>query len=103
MTRLALVGAAAPAPPTIDRHALKRAVGPTHRRWAARHTAAWPNAALLTPAVILAATLHALRAARLEIFELLATGHTMERDFCVGRLRDMHIVHNVVYDELCVG
>jgi hypothetical protein len=42
--------------------------------------------------------------------------HSMERDFYVGRLRDMHrlgvlvpdrderrLVHDVIYDELCVG
>src|SRR5215210_5644027 len=47
---------------------------------------------------------------------LLATAYTMEQDFYVGRLRDMHgldvlvpdeqdrrIVHDVIYDELCVG
>jgi aspartate racemase len=47
---------------------------------------------------------------------LLATAYTMEQDFYVGRLRDEHgfdvlvpdepdrrIVHDVIYDELCVG
>ena len=47
---------------------------------------------------------------------LLATGYTMEQDFYVGRLRDVHgldvlvphepdrrIVHDVIYQELCVG
>src|SRR5215210_8698756 len=47
---------------------------------------------------------------------LLATAYTMEQDFYVGRLRDQHgldvlvpnaadrrIVHDVIYDELCVG
>ena len=47
---------------------------------------------------------------------LLATAYTMEQDFYVGRLRDMHgldvlvpdrderrLVHDVIYDELCVG
>jgi aspartate racemase len=47
---------------------------------------------------------------------LLATAYTMEQDFYVGRLRDVHgldvlvpgaadrkIVHDVIYDELCVG
>lgn len=47
---------------------------------------------------------------------LLATAYTMEQDFYVGRLRDPHgldvlvpdeadrrIVHEVIYDELCVG
>jgi len=61
-------------------------------------------------------TAHAVRAAGLETVGLLATGYTMEQDFYVGRLRDMHglevlvpdepdrrIVHDVIYDELCVG
>jgi aspartate racemase len=47
---------------------------------------------------------------------LLATRYTMEQDFYVGRLRDRHglevlvpdedgrrLVHDVIYDELCVG
>jgi aspartate racemase len=47
---------------------------------------------------------------------LLATAYTMEQDFYVGRLRDVHgldvlvpadadrrIVHRVIYEELCVG
>jgi aspartate racemase len=47
---------------------------------------------------------------------LLATAYTMEQDFYVGRLRDMHglgvlvpdrderrLVHQVIYDELCLG
>jgi aspartate racemase len=47
---------------------------------------------------------------------LLATAYTMEQDFYVGRLRDRHgldvrvpgasdrrIVHDIIYDELCVG
>ena len=47
---------------------------------------------------------------------LLATAYTMEQDFYVGRLRDVHgldvlvpgeadrrIVHDVIYQELCVG
>jgi aspartate racemase len=47
---------------------------------------------------------------------LLATAYTMEQDFYVGRLRDLHgldvlvpaeqdrrIVHDVIYDELCLG
>ncbi len=47
---------------------------------------------------------------------LLATAYTMEQDFYVGRLRDLHglevlvpppddrkVVHDVIYDELCVG
>jgi aspartate racemase len=61
-------------------------------------------------------TAHAVRAAGLGTVGLLATGYTMEQDFYVGRLRDVHglevlvpgeddrrIVHNVIYDELCVG
>ncbi|HYX84669.1 MAG TPA: aspartate/glutamate racemase family protein [Gaiellales bacterium] len=47
---------------------------------------------------------------------LLATGYTMEQDFYIGRLRDRHgltvlvpdesdrrLVHDIIYDELCVG
>ena len=47
---------------------------------------------------------------------LLATAYTMEQDFYLGRLRDKHalsvlvpderdrrVVHDVIYDELCVG
>jgi aspartate racemase len=62
------------------------------------------------------ATAHAVRAAGLDTVGLLATGYTMEQDFYVGRLRDMHglevlvpeepdrrIVHQVIYEELCVG
>jgi len=61
-------------------------------------------------------TAHAVRSAGLETVGLLATGYTMEQDFYVGRLRDMHglevlvpdepdrrIVHDVIYGELCVG
>jgi aspartate racemase len=61
-------------------------------------------------------TAHAVRAAGLDTVGLLATGYTMEQDFYVGRLRDMHglevlvpeepdrrIVHQVIYEELCVG
>ena len=61
-------------------------------------------------------TAEAVRAAGLERVGLLATGYTMEQDFYVGRLRDEHgldvlvpdaadrqIVHDVIYDELCVG
>jgi aspartate racemase len=61
-------------------------------------------------------TAHAVRAAGLDTVGLLATGYTMEQDFYVGRLREMHglqvlvpeepdrrIVHDVIYDELCVG
>src|SRR3954452_20293862 len=61
-------------------------------------------------------TAHAVRSAGLATVGLLATGYTMEQDFYVGRLRDMHgldvlvpgdgdrrIVPDVIYDELCVG
>ena len=61
-------------------------------------------------------TADAVRAAGLRTVGLLATGYTMEQDFYVGRLRDAHglevlvpgeadrrIVHDVIYDELCVG
>jgi aspartate racemase len=61
-------------------------------------------------------TAHAVRAAGLQTVGLLATGYTMEQDFYVGHLCDMHglevlvpgdgdrrIVHDVIYDELCVG
>ena len=61
-------------------------------------------------------TAHAVRVAGLDTVGLLATGYTMEQDFYVGRLRDVHslqvlvpgeadrrIVHDVIYGELCVG
>ena len=61
-------------------------------------------------------TADAVRARGLQTVGLLATAYTMEQDFYVGRLRDRHglevlvpdaadrrIVHNVIYDELCVG
>jgi aspartate racemase len=61
-------------------------------------------------------TADAVRARGLRTVGLLATAYTMEQDFYVGRLRDRHglevlvpdapdrqIVHNVIYDELCVG
>ena len=61
-------------------------------------------------------TAEAVRARGLRTVGLLATAYTMEQDFYVGRLRDRHglevlvpdapdrqIVHNVIYDELCVG
>jgi aspartate racemase len=61
-------------------------------------------------------TASAVRAAGLTTVGLLATGYTMEQDFYTGRLRDKHgltvlvpeepdrrIVHDVIYDELCVG
>jgi aspartate racemase len=61
-------------------------------------------------------TAHAVRAQGLKTVGLLATAYTMEQDFYVGRLRDRHgldvlvpdasdrrIVHDTIYDELCVG
>src|SRR3954469_23439873 len=61
------------------------------------------------------ATAEAVRAAGLSRVGLLATAYTMEQDFYVGRLREQHgldvlvpeaadrrIVHDVIYDELCV-
>src|SRR3954471_4203334 len=61
-------------------------------------------------------TADAVRAAGIGRVGLLATAYAMEQDFYVGRLRDQHrldvlvpeaadrrIVHNVIYDELCVG
>ena len=62
------------------------------------------------------ATADAVRAAQLKTVGLLATAYTMEQDFYVGRLRERHglgvlvphaedrrIVHNVIYEQLCVG
>jgi aspartate racemase len=74
-------------------------------------------AAVGVPLVHIAdATAEAVRAAGLSRVGLLATAYTMEQDFYVGRLRDMHgldvvvpdrderrLVHDVIYDELCVG
>lgn len=61
-------------------------------------------------------TAHAVRAEGLSRVGLLATAYTMEQDFYVGRLRDLHdltvlvpdapdrrLVHDVIYRELCVG
>ena len=61
-------------------------------------------------------TAAAVRAAGASTVGLLATAYTMEQDFYVGRLRDAHglevvvpggpdrrIVHEVIYNELCVG
>jgi aspartate racemase len=61
-------------------------------------------------------TAEAVRAGGLGRVGLLATAYTMEQDFYVGRLRDRHgldvlvppaadrrIVHDVIYEELCVG
>jgi aspartate racemase len=62
------------------------------------------------------ATAGAVREAGLSRVGLLATAYTMEEDFYVGRLRERHgldvvlpspgdraRVHDVIYDELCVG
>jgi aspartate racemase len=62
------------------------------------------------------ATADAVKAASLSTVGLLATAYTMEQEFYVGRLRDRHglnvlvpderdrrIVHDIIYDELCVG
>jgi aspartate racemase len=62
------------------------------------------------------ATAEAVRSRGLSHVGLLATAYTMEQEFYVGRLRDVHglevlvpderdrrIVHGVIYDELCVG
>jgi aspartate racemase len=61
-------------------------------------------------------TAHAVRERGLSTVGLLATAYTMEQHFYIGRLRDAHgltvlvpdegdrrIVHDVIYDELCVG
>ena len=61
-------------------------------------------------------TAGSVRAEGLRSVGLLATAYTMEQDFYVGRLRDQHgltvlvpgeadrrIVHDIIYDELCVG
>ena len=61
-------------------------------------------------------TAEAVRARGLKTVGLLATAYTMEQDFYVGRLREVHgldvlvpdaadrrIVHDVIYQELCVG
>lgn len=75
------------------------------------------TAAIDVPFVHIAdTTAEAVREARASTVGLLATAYTMEHDFYVGRLRDAHglevlvprrddrsIVHQVIYDELCVG
>src|SRR5918999_6259610 len=61
-------------------------------------------------------TAQAVRGRGLKTVGLLATAYTMEQDFYVGRLRELHgldvlvpdepdrrIVHDVIYQELCVG
>jgi aspartate racemase len=62
------------------------------------------------------ATAEAVRRQQLDTVGLLATAYTMEQDFYVGRLRERHglnvlvppdadrrLVHDVIYQELCVG
>jgi aspartate racemase len=75
------------------------------------------TAAIAVPLVHIAdATADAVRAAGLSRVGVLATAYTMEQDFYVGRLRDLHgldvlvpdrderrLVHQVIYDELCLG
>jgi len=75
------------------------------------------TAALQIPFVHIAdTTALAAREAGASTVGLLATVYTMEHDFYVGRLRDLHglevlvpdaddrrLVHGVIYDELCIG
>ena len=75
------------------------------------------TAAVEIPLIHIAdATAEAVRDHGLATVGLLATAYTMEQDFYVGRLREMHdldvlvpdeqdrrLVHEVIYDELCVG
>jgi amino-acid racemase len=75
------------------------------------------TAAIDVPFVHIAdATAEAVRTAGASRVGLLATAYTMEQDFYVGRLRELHglevlvpgrddrrIVHDVIYHELCVG
>jgi aspartate racemase len=75
------------------------------------------TAAIDVPFVHIAdTTAVAVREAGASTVGLLATAYTMEHDFYVGRLRDVHglevlvpgaadrrIVHDVIYDELCLG
>jgi aspartate racemase len=75
------------------------------------------TAAIDVPFVHIAdTTAHAVRADGLSTVGLLATAYTMEQEFYVGRLRDAHalnvlvpgeadrrIIHDVIYNELCVG
>jgi aspartate racemase len=75
------------------------------------------TAAIDVPFVHIAdTTAAAVREAGMASVGLLATAYTMEQDFYVGRLRDRHglrvlvpghddrrMVHEVIYDELCVG
>ena len=75
------------------------------------------TAAVEIPLIHIAdATADAIRGHGLTTVGLLATAYTMEQDFYVGRLRDRHglevlvpdeherrVVHDVIYNELCVG
>jgi aspartate racemase len=75
------------------------------------------TAAVDTPLLhITDATAEAIRAAGLSRIGLLGTAYTMEQDFYVGRLRARHgldvlvpgeedrrRLHEIIYDELCVG
>jgi aspartate racemase len=75
------------------------------------------EAAIDIPLVHIAdTTAAAVRAEGLDTVGLLATAYTMEQEFYVGRLRERHgldvltpgaadrrRVHDVIYDELCVG
>ena len=75
------------------------------------------TAAIEIPSVHIAdTTARAVHDQGLSRVGLLATAYTMEQDFYVGRLRDLHgldvlvpgepdrrIVHDVIYEELCVG
>lgn len=74
-------------------------------------------AAVETPLLHIAdATADAIAEAGISRVGLVATAYTMEQDFYVGRLRERHgldvlvpnekdrrLVHDVIYDELCVG
>jgi len=75
------------------------------------------SAAVDVPFVHIAdATAQTVIARQLRTVGVLATAYAMEQDFYVGRLRELHglnvlvpgpedrrIVHDVIYDELCVG
>ena len=75
------------------------------------------TAAVEIPLIHIAdATAEAVRDHGFATVGLLATAYTMEQDFYVGRLREKHdlevlvpddqdrrLVHDVIYDELCVG
>jgi len=75
------------------------------------------EAAIAIPLVHIAdATAEAVRAAGLKSVGLIATAYTMEQEFYVGRLRELHglevivpdhedrqLVHEVIFNELCLG